>query len=428
MITLKKDNECVVCGKCVISCPKGAICYKLGKYGNYFPVIDEELCVKCHICEQVCEKEIDFDANYLSSQYYIGYYKNEVIRENSSSGGIFSALAMYILQHHGEIIGATYDKDTQLVKHISVSREEDLKKLRKSKYVQSDWIGAYKMIKEAISLNKWILVSGTPCQIETLKECFCNYEKIFFVDLFCHGVTMAKIFRDYINSFEGRVRNIDFRHQKQGEDTNFTIRILQENGNVVEEEWGQNILCELFINSSVLKKSCLTCKYAVKKHKSDITIGDFADWRDYAGSLGISYSLASIISINSKKGMQLFEAIQEELVFYQLEDIDIITSYYGEHEHKYGDWGYEKNLWEKFNRMYLKKGFIIAAIELLYNKELELIYRIDKIKEEGEDLIIYGAGIIGKRINWMISMLRESWNIRCFVETKKVRIGLGIFQ
>ncbi len=418
MIKLKPDKECVVCGKCVISCPKGAISYGLGEYGNYFPVIDKEKCIECHVCEQVCGKKIDFDADYLSAHYYIGYYKNEGIREKSSSGGIFSALAMHILQQDGEVIGATYDKETQTVKHIAVTKEEDLDRLRKSKYVQSDWISSYKMIEEAIRKDKWILVSGTPCQIETLQEQFGSYNKVFFVDLFCHGVTMAGIFQDYVCA-EGGVAAIDFRHRKPGEDINFTMRIMKGNGNIVEEEWGQNTLCRLFVDSCTLKGACLNCRYAAQKHKSDITIGDFAGWYKFALHCGIDYPLASVISLNSEKGVQLFQTIQDGVECCKLEDTNIIASYYKQHEKIHGPWGYEKELWESFHKIYREKGFSIAAIELLYKKELELCHRIDEIKDPGTDIAIYGAGIIGKRMKWIINMVRASWNIKYFVETKK---------
>lgn len=422
MIKLKLDKECVVCGKCVISCPVGAIHYEVGKHGNYFPVIDKEICVECHKCEQACEKKIDFDSDYLSSQHFIGYYKNEEVREKSSSGGIFSALAMHILQHKGKVIGAAYDKDTQSVKHIAISREDDLRKLRKSKYVQSDWISSYEIVKKAISENKWILVSGTPCQIETMVEQFGNYDKIFFVDLFCHGVAMAGVFRDYIHILGDEIANIDFRHQKASEDNNFTMCIMRQDGSKIQEKWGVNMLCQLFVNSCSLKQSCFNCKYAAHKHKSDITIGDFANWREYALRCGIEYPLTSIISINSEKGMKLFRAIQEELVYCRLEDTGIIASYYRQHKHIRGVWGYEKSLWEKFNEIYLEKGFSIAAMELLYKKEIELIHRVDELKKEEDDIFIYGAGVIGKRMMWIINTIRTSWNIKCFVETQKGNI------
>ena len=55
----------------------------------------------------------------------------------SSSGGIFTALAEIILKEGGVVFGASFDGNWNVV-HAYVENLEDLDKLRRSKYVQSD--------------------------------------------------------------------------------------------------------------------------------------------------------------------------------------------------------------------------------------------------------------------------------------------------
>lgn len=172
MIDLKKDNECTVCGKCVLACPAQAISYEIGEYGNYMPVINRDKCKECHICERVCaeQKYGEETENYCEKRHYIGYIDDKKILDQSSSGGIFSAVALWILSQQGIVIGASYDEHTLQVRHIAVSNERELQRLRKSKYVQSDWVDSCKMVAEAIQEKKWVLFSGTACQVKTVKE------------------------------------------------------------------------------------------------------------------------------------------------------------------------------------------------------------------------------------------------------------------
>ena len=94
--------------------------------------------------------------------------RNKKIRMQSSSGGIFSLLAEYIIHNGGAVFGAAFNKEF-LVEHIKVEDINSLLKLRGSKYIQSDIKNTYKAAKALLDENRLILFTGTPCQIEGLK-------------------------------------------------------------------------------------------------------------------------------------------------------------------------------------------------------------------------------------------------------------------
>ena len=43
-------EDCCGCGACLNSCPRNAISMKEDSYGNVFPEIEENLCVRCGKC------------------------------------------------------------------------------------------------------------------------------------------------------------------------------------------------------------------------------------------------------------------------------------------------------------------------------------------------------------------------------------------
>lgn len=131
--------------------------------GFKYPQIDENNCIGCNLCEKVCpilnKKEI---VNKPIS--YACYNKNEDIRKNSSSGGVFTLLAIFIIERGGIIYGASFNNEF-MVEHIRIDNKDDLYKLRTSKYLQSSINDTYKQAKKDLDEKKLVLFTGTPCQV-----------------------------------------------------------------------------------------------------------------------------------------------------------------------------------------------------------------------------------------------------------------------
>ena len=121
--------------------------------------------------------------------------KNINVRINSSSGGLFTELALPILLRGGYVFGAAFDPNF-VVKHQKISSVNDIDKLRGSKYVQSQIGSTLKEVKILVSENKKVLFVGTPCQIAGLKKFLNNesYPNLYMIDVVCHGVPSPLIF------------------------------------------------------------------------------------------------------------------------------------------------------------------------------------------------------------------------------------------
>ena len=53
-ILYQKEEECCGCTACYAICPKGAISMVEDEEGFEYPIIDNNLCVRCYQCIEVC--------------------------------------------------------------------------------------------------------------------------------------------------------------------------------------------------------------------------------------------------------------------------------------------------------------------------------------------------------------------------------------
>lgn len=174
------DKKCCVgCGACSNICPKNAISMTLEEDGFRYPHIDKEKCVKCGLCKNVCPILNPVKEDEDLPDTYACINKNEKIRMESSSGGVFSVVSEYILNQNGVVFGAAFNNNLE-VEHIKVENEKDLKFLRGSKYIQSDIKETFREAKNLLEDGKKVFFTGTPCQIEGLK-CFLkkDYKNLF---------------------------------------------------------------------------------------------------------------------------------------------------------------------------------------------------------------------------------------------------------
>ena len=138
MIELKDKKDCTGCGACYNICAKQCIRMDSDEEGFLYPQIDTDECIQCGLCDRVCpvinSKNEDFG---VGPAPYIAWSNNIEYLEESTSGGVFSSVAAMLLQKGGVVYGAAYDENNT-VKHIEISELKDLKRLNRSKYVQSD--------------------------------------------------------------------------------------------------------------------------------------------------------------------------------------------------------------------------------------------------------------------------------------------------
>ena len=262
---------------------------------------------------------------------YVSYAKNSNIRTQSSSGGIFSVLAEIILLNNGVVVGAAFDEN-MLVRHILVSRLEDLDKLRGSKYLQSNIGNIFLKIQQLLISNRLVLFSGTECQIVGLKKFLGKeYENLYTIDILCHGVPSPKVWRTYLNeqekNFSARAMKVSFRNKVRGW-KEFSLQIVFDNGEKYEEIFTKDRYMKFFLRNISLRPSCYKCKFKLLNRESDISLGDCWGIDSYMPDMDDDKG-TSIILIHSLKGKRLFNKCKDKLI-YSVAETDLVLPPYSD--------------------------------------------------------------------------------------------------
>ena len=141
-------STCCGCGACVNACPANAISYDKDEFGFIIPKVNHEKCISCGKCVQCCPYQSADEQHKIefTPVAYAALNVDPEIVKNSSSGGVFYSLAQSIMERQGVVFGAAMD-DSFKVRHIFVESLLDLKKLQKSKYVQSFLGDTYARVK-----------------------------------------------------------------------------------------------------------------------------------------------------------------------------------------------------------------------------------------------------------------------------------------
>lgn len=328
MIDIKNKVECCGCNACGDICPTRAITFPRDIEGFWYPEVDLKKCINCGLCEKICPilHKADEVKRYEIPKVYAAYAKDNEIRIDSTSGGIFSVLANEAYKQHSYVGGAVYNQDhtvSQIVNNNSASLDE----LRSSKYLQSDASDVYKEIRDILKKGYKVLFCGTPCQIQALYRFLGNkdFDNLTTIDFICRGVNSPKAFLSYMKMLEteygSRACRIKFKAKKWGWHR-FSMRVNFENG----KEYCKDRYHDLFFigyleSGNFTRPSCYECPFKGFPQKSDITLADF--WgienidRDMDQDKG-----TSLVMINSSKGQDLFDRVKEQIIWkeYTLND------------------------------------------------------------------------------------------------------------
>lgn len=248
---------------------------------------------------------------FTNIKVYAAWTKNDSIRFNSTSGGIFSELAYAILDEAGYICGAIYD-DNNNVCHALGNTIEDVKKMRQSKYVQSDIGNALIRCKEKLDEGKIVAFVGAPCQVAALKNYLGkDYDNLYTIDFICRGVNSPKAYNSWLRELEkkkkSKITKVWFKYKKGGWKTSPRRTLIEfANGKKIVLDQENNLFMRGYLEGNLyIRKSCGNCRFKGENRCSDITLADF--WgidSEYDDDMG-----TSLVMINSLKGKTLFDKI-----------------------------------------------------------------------------------------------------------------------
>lgn len=283
--------------------------------GFLYPTVDIALCVDCKLCEKICPNTVrdNMASDTRTPQKVLAARnKNVKILESSSSGAIFLPIAEEILNQGGIVYGAEYDENLAVV-HRGETTANGARKFCGSKYVQSDIRGIYREIKSYLHNGYPILFSGTPCQVEGLKQFLKKpYDNLLTVDILCHGVPSPMVFADYVNFIRkksfGSLIGIFMKDKTYGWGYQ-NLRLYYDNGISEFNSIISNLWLKIFYDHVAQRPSCHKCRFKNLYRPGDISIGDFwgieKSHPEFTSSLG-----TSLLLINSANGAELWEKIK----------------------------------------------------------------------------------------------------------------------
>lgn len=326
MIQISDKVNCCGCNACGDICSKNAITFKTDNEGFWYPEVDKEKCVDCHLCERVCPiLQIDNLKNNDMEKpvCYAAQSKNLESLFNSTSGSAFATFAEKIYKDKGYVGGAVFNDDFSVQQFIS-NDKADLEILRNTKYVQSNSEGFFKQVKALLNAGEKVLVCGLPCQMAGLRSFLKkDYENLIIVDLICLGINSPRILPAYLKWQEQKHGSKIVYYKAKNKELGWrqlTTKIVFENGDVEYDKRGTNYFTQGFISTHAFARpSCYECKFKGFPRIADITIGDF--WgaeknvgKEYDNDLG-----TSIILINTEKGSEFYKSVLPKFKYKQVE-------------------------------------------------------------------------------------------------------------
>lgn len=327
MIEITRKEDCCGCSACISICKHAAIQFKQDEEGFFYPVTSKDRCVQCGFCDKVCpirERKSDFQTGKIMSviDYYALRHKNKETLANSSSGGAFSLIAEYVLQKRGVVCGVEYSSDG-IVRHAFAESQNELERFRGSKYAQSDIRGIFRDIKNFLKADRYVLFSGTPCQVDGLKRYLMkDYTKLITVDLVCHSIPSPLIYKEYTEYASKilghKVVGINMRYKRTyGWSHRYSYRFHFENGKrTVNPLWIVN-WGALFFSEMINRPSCSECQYANLNRPGDFTIADF--WDDSHKRPDIySKEGTSLFLVNTNKAQSIFANIKGKADYWKI--------------------------------------------------------------------------------------------------------------
>ncbi|MGN0505280.1 MAG: Coenzyme F420 hydrogenase/dehydrogenase, beta subunit C-terminal domain [Lachnospiraceae bacterium] len=317
-----KEN-CYGCGACVSLCSHNALSMQKDEDGFTYPVVDSDKCIQCGTCQKVCPARNTVQSSF-PEEVYAASYKDAQSLWQSSSGGIFPAIAKYVLSQGGIVFGATMEEDFT-VKTVSVHNLQELSLLQGSKYIQCNTGNMFSEIRELLAAGKTVLFCGTPCQVAGLKKATAGLDmNLILIDLVCHGVPSQQMFKDYISHLEGKksitVKSYRFRDKKYGQDMyySYTYAINGQEHTKCQRA-AQSSFYRLYLEDEIFRESCYHCKFADSERVGDLTLSDYwgieQEHPNFVRELkSLNLCGTSGVLVNTRKGKDIFEKISAELV------------------------------------------------------------------------------------------------------------------
>lgn len=324
-------------------CPMQCIAMSEDDQGFQYPKVDVEKCIECGLCETVCPV-INQASPRKPQNVYAAKNRDKDTLINSSSGGIFFALAKSVISEGGVVFGARFNEKWEVV-HDFAETLEEVHTFQGSKYVQSRIGDTFKIAEKFLKDGRRVMFTGTPCQISGLRLFLRKpYDNLLAVDVVCHGVPSPLVWREYLKhitrpecvakntDFQSTlcdkkpiITGIDFRDKRLGwEKFGFSVHAVARQGDknsdsqstiglpeeqeLLFEPHDKNLFMQIFLKDLDLRPSCNICPAKCGKSQSDITLADFWGSKRYVPDT-YDYNGVSLVLVNTPNGDTNFKSL-----------------------------------------------------------------------------------------------------------------------
>lgn len=377
MIKITDKALCTGCTACYSICGQKAITMQFDDCGHLYPTVNNDLCTDCGLCVKVCpllhQERIPKDDSLDTLEVKAVYNKDDEVRKRSTSGGVFSLLAEYVLSKGGIVCAARFNEHFHIY-HSFFESLEQIDPFRGSKYAQSDLDDTFKQIRAYLK-QRLVLFVGTPCQVAGLKSFLIKeYENLYTCDFICMSISSGRMWDDYIADYQKKhqVKRVFFKDKRIGwHKTDWRMLIEDESGEkLIPASKNPYFSCYLSHHSS--RPSCFSCAFRHCRHVSDFTIADcwgiekvHPDFDDNKG--------CTTLILQSEKGKTVWETIKEKAYY-----IDFGIQNVRQYNRHIENQASKPKDYDSFCQDYKRRGFLYASQIILSKQQNNCIVRLLK--------------------------------------------------
>ncbi len=315
--TIDKNNLCLGCGICESILGKDSAVMSLGEDGFFHPNITELDINKQKIISKVCPGtniKNDNKFNLRNSIWgkidglFTGYSTDSEIRERGSSGGVISAIGIYLLENKlvDGILQVGADPKNYKKNKLRISRSRnDVLSCASSRYAPAL---IFNDIIEILNRNEKFCFIGKPCDVAALNNLLREYPKysdkiLYKIAFFCAGMPSFKGTEKTIEQLSTieDVENLYYRGNGWPGYFSFNDSCGREFKMTYNESWGE-------VLGRHIHHRCKLCPDGIGL-QADVVMGDA--WETIDGYPDFTEKNGqSLIIVRNHKGISLIEDME----------------------------------------------------------------------------------------------------------------------
>lgn len=347
-----KNGLCLGCGLCSSVLGEKECKMKLFKNGFNYPVVDKNK--DDHIIRELCPgiRVHDYKKHGLwghVEKVAEAWSKDSYLRFKSASGGVSSALALYLIEKHivDGILQVGVKDNSFLYNELKVSKnKEDIIKNAQSRYAPALTLSSLKQILDS-SMSNYAFI-GKPCDIAAIN----NFKRLYpeyagrikyTISIFCAGMPSYKA-SEKLWEQSGRSDNpVYLKYRGEGWPGNF--KAVWKDGDTYEisynDSWGK-------VLNRHLAYRCKICPDGIGL-LADISVGDswntkngYPDFTDkegrnfcfirterggelFSSALNAGYIDSRVFNMESVKNMQSYQYSRRHFVGWRIFAANMVT-------------------------------------------------------------------------------------------------------